>query len=135
MNNICVDLDGVLARYDGWKGIRHFGKPFPYAREFMKSLSKLGHVVIFTCRCKEPEEHDIAMAEGLSVDERKKLVEEWLNKNEIPFDEIYVGQGKPFAQVYIDDRAVVFSPSKNGYSTYGYSKALIETQFLMGVKI
>ena len=26
---IAVDLDGTLARYDGWKGIDHIGDPIP----------------------------------------------------------------------------------------------------------
>src|SRR6185369_12895891 len=37
-----VDLDGVLAKYDTWKGLFTIGEPFPGARKFMHDLMKLG---------------------------------------------------------------------------------------------
>ena len=46
-----IDLDGTLARYDGWKGIEHIGDPIPvmYARvrDWIRSGEKC---YLFTAR-------------------------------------------------------------------------------------
>ena len=34
---ICVDLDGVLNSFDGWKGADFFHPPRPGAREFLQN--------------------------------------------------------------------------------------------------
>jgi shikimate 5-dehydrogenase len=34
---------------------------------------------------------------------------EYLDKNGIVYDQVYVGSGKPMADVYVDDRAIPFS--------------------------
>lgn len=33
-------------------------------------------------------------------------IKEYMDKHELPYDEIYVGQGKPVASYYVDDRGV-----------------------------
>ena len=49
--HICVDFDGVLAEYTGWKGPEHLGDPMPGSREFLKALKNMGYkVVIHTTR-------------------------------------------------------------------------------------
>jgi len=48
--SVCVDLDGVLAQYDGWKGVEHIGDPIPGAVQFTKKLQEVARVVIFTTR-------------------------------------------------------------------------------------
>jgi hypothetical protein len=48
---IGVDLDGTLARYDGWKGIDHIGEPIPKMVERVKRWIAQGKSVrIFTAR-------------------------------------------------------------------------------------
>ena len=45
------DLDGTLARYDGWKGIDHIGEPIPAMVSLIKRLYAEGKVVkIMTAR-------------------------------------------------------------------------------------
>ena len=45
------DLDGTLAKYDGWKGIDHIGEPITPMVELMKRLHDAGKVVkIVTAR-------------------------------------------------------------------------------------
>ena len=39
----------------------------------------------------------------------KNIMEEYLDKHEIPYDEVYTGGGKPLAQFYIDDRGIEFN--------------------------
>lgn len=104
---ICVDLDGVLASYSGWKGLEHFGAPIAGAVDFTRELSGWAEVVIFTSRCQRNDNK-------YSIAERKKLVAQWLDENGFSYDEIYTGQGKPFATAYIDDRGVSCQPQKDG---------------------
>jgi len=48
---IGVDLDGTLARYDGWKGIEHIGEPVPLMLQRVKEWLAEGKTVkIFTAR-------------------------------------------------------------------------------------
>ncbi len=106
---ICVDLDGVLAQYDGWKGLENIGEPIAGAREFMASLSEKYFVLVHTARIAnenvKTEDH---------VQRVKNLVVEWLNENEIPFGDVYTGRGKPLASAFIDDRAVSCRPQEDG---------------------
>lgn len=53
---VAVDLDGTLARYDGWKGIDHIGDPIPLmVSRVRKWLNDGVRVVIFTARAQTPE--------------------------------------------------------------------------------
>lgn len=108
--SVCVDLDGVLASYDGWKGLEHFGDPIEGAVEFTKELSRSHRVVIFTARCH--------VDDGGDVDHARKLVTGWLDRHGFAYDEIYTGQGKPFANAYIDDRAVSCRPQDDGEGAF-----------------
>lgn len=105
---VCVDLDGVLARYDGWNGSDKIGPPLPGALDFASSLAEMADIVIFTSRCSL----DRAAETGKTIDPaRMKLrIIDWLEKNEIPYKDVYVGQGKPLAAAFIDDRAVSCKP-------------------------
>jgi hypothetical protein len=90
---VAVDLDGTLAK-DATGDV--IGAPRPGAKQAMEELQRLGYrVIIFTVRGDE------------------KLVRDWCNKHEIPFDYINEnpdqpddGSGKIIADVYIDDRAI-----------------------------
>jgi len=97
---VCVDLDGVLAHYDGWKGVDHIGDPRPGAVDFTKALSLIADVVIFTTRCNEemnkPEKAHLLV----------NRVRAWLDKHGFQYADVYAGQGKPIAAAYIDDRAI-----------------------------
>lgn len=99
--SVCVDLDGVLAKYDGWKGVDHIGDPIPRAREFLELLSKNFHIIIHTTRV-NPEVNT-----GHTYEELRAKVEAWLVKHEMVYDDI---QSKPLAIAYIDDRACYCEP-------------------------
>jgi len=54
---IGVDLDGTLARYDGWVGPEYIGEPIPEMLERVKQWVSNGQTVkIFTARCSVPEQ-------------------------------------------------------------------------------
>jgi hypothetical protein len=109
---VAVDLDGVLAKYDGWKGVRNIGDPIPGAVEFLKDLSKFANVVIYTTRCSTDTNP------GIGLDLLEGMVRNWLTLHGFVYSSIYVGQGKPIAAAYIDDRAVTCKPQENGQLAY-----------------
>ncbi len=104
---VCVDLDGVLADYSkGWQGIDIIGDPIPGAVEFTKELTKFANVVVYTTRCKtfaegEPGPEGQPEVNRSSLEVIVKFVTDWLQKWDIPYDEVYGGQGKPFAVAYV----------------------------------
>ena len=121
---VCVDLDGVLAKLDKWEGVERFGPVIPGARFFLEELRRKGfRIIIHTVRCSPDvnppiEEGNlpsgpkwlpggrVAFWTTYLVD----LVRQWLTENDLPFDEIWSGRGKPLADIYIDDRAVGCRP-------------------------
>jgi adenylylsulfate kinase len=88
--HVCVDFDGVLAEYTGWKGPENLGRPRAGAREFLEEIGHLGmKVIILTTR------------DPLNVDE-------WLRRYGLYHLVDRVTQQKPPALTYIDDRAICF---------------------------
>lgn len=62
------DLDGTLAKYDGWKGVEHIGEPIKPMVDLAKRLHEKGiKVKIFTARVAYPDTSDAA----------RKRIEEW----------------------------------------------------------
>lgn len=87
---VCVDLDGVLNVYDGWRAPEFFHPPRPGAREFLRELKEGGfEVVVFTVRY-------------------SPWVEKWLQEHGLSDLVREVTDRKPPAHVYLDDRAVCF---------------------------
>jgi hypothetical protein len=87
---VCVDLDGVLNVFDGWRSPEYFHPPRPGAREFLAGLNAAGfEVVVFTVRY-------------------APWVEGWLAEHGLSALVKGVTDRKPAAHVYLDDRAVCF---------------------------
>jgi hypothetical protein len=50
---VCVDLNGVLDAYTGWKHADHWDAPRAGAHEFLRALTERGFdVVVFTTPCR-----------------------------------------------------------------------------------
>jgi len=90
---VCVDLNGVLDMYTGWKHADHWDPPRDGAREFLEQLNQHGYrVVVFTTR--------------YSGD-----VWRWLDANGLSAFVDEVTDRKPPAHAFVDDRAVRFDGS------------------------
>ena len=126
--SVAVDVDGVLAQYDGWKGVEHIGDPIPGAVEFTKKLQEIARVVIFTTRVNADPK---ISGRNESVEMLTQRVKLWLDAHGFAYDEIYVGQGKPLAAAYVDDRAVTCCP-QDGASDCEYKAALYDVRILVG---
>lgn len=107
---VCMDLDGVLAQYDGWQGHDRIGPPIEGALEFARSIAEFAEIIIFTSRCStEPRENHETVSR-LTPGQIRIHVIEWLERHGFPFSDVYIGQGKPAADAFIDDRAVPCQP-------------------------
>ena len=118
MKTVCVDFDGVIAFYDGCKGINHFGEPIEGAREFLQALRSHGYnILIHTARCNvalngfevKSASSDNYLSKYVAL---RRLLLDYMKKYDLPFDDVHMGQGKPLADAYIDDRAVPCQPMK-----------------------
>ncbi len=98
---VCVDVDGTLAEYKGWRGYEHIGKPIKSVIDDLNALvasKKKVHVIIHTCR--------VTTVDNKVIPQALRALELWLTKNRIPYNEIWTGTGKPYANEYWDDKAV-----------------------------
>jgi hypothetical protein len=87
---VCVDLNGVLDAYTGWRNPDHWDPPRPGARRFLEDLRAHGFdVVVFTTR------HPTG-------------VRRWLREHGLADLVGAVTRRKPPAHVFIDDRAICF---------------------------
>lgn len=101
---IVIDLDGTICPIKEKNASYQDLVPLEGAVERIKQLKSMGHyIIISTARNMATQESNI----GKVVKNIGKVTLDWLEKYDIPYDEIYFG--KPNAQVYIDDRALRFS--------------------------
>ena len=114
---IAVDFDGVLHRYSkGWDDGSIYDPPMPGTKAGMEQLRKHGYtLLIFSARNRNPD--------------REEEMRAWLKEHEIPFDRIAtLADGKPFADVYLDDLAVRFEGWTNAIPAVVRAVATHRTQ-------
>ncbi len=112
---VCVDLDGVLARYDGWAGKKTIGDPLPGALEFLRKLQSFAEVIIYSSRIDQEKKADA------------EILADWLNQHQLPYDAIHQEAGKPKALAFIDDRAVTCQPQAVGPAAYAAAEQAART--------
>lgn len=100
---IGVDLDGTLAKYDGWKGVEHIGEPVPAMLARVQAWLAEGKTVkIFTARVAG---HGAQLLIGGGAEDAITPIQEWCKKH--IGVELEVTNVKDFGCVAIyDDRAV-----------------------------
>lgn len=102
---IAIDLDGVLAQYEGWVSEDHTLPPVPGAKEFVEDLLQDGFdVAIYSTR------PVLVVANwldrwGFAFPQRYPIV----NPASEKWGRIRISEGKPKALVYIDDRGFRFT--------------------------
>ena len=93
--NICVDFDDTIS-------VRVFGTIVP-ARGVIEGLERLranGYkIIVHSARAWEKFED-----RAERIDEMRYYLDTW----GVPYNEIWVGAGKPVAKAYVDDRALRF---------------------------
>lgn len=101
---ICIDFDGVICQLkktdsDSYENL----KPMPGAVEKLTQLKQSGHyLIIYTARRMKTHQGNL----GAVIADIGRITIDWLDKNQVPYDEIYFG--KPWADIYIDDNAYRF---------------------------
>ena len=104
---IAIDLDGTILTFNwsDWmlSGMNYFGNPKRDAKKVIEMLYNDGHeIIIHTCRTNP------VLIEGYSQKELKTRVAKTLADHGIKYHSIWDGQGKPIADIYIDDNGYKF---------------------------
>ena len=97
----CFDLDGTICHIK--KEGQHYldVEPLPGAVQPLQKLKSNGHyMIIMTARNMLTYNNNV----GKIIANQSPVVIEWLNKHQIPYDELHFG--KPLADFYIDDKAI-----------------------------
>lgn len=104
MARICLDLDGVIAELKRPGQTYADVPPVAGAPEKIRALKAAGHTIIIqTARHMKTCQGNA----GLAAARIGRQTLDWLERHQIPYDEIYFG--KPWAQIYIDDNALRFT--------------------------
>ena len=105
---IVIDLDGTICALKQKNETYADVLVKPGAVEFINKLKQEGHyIIIQTARNMATCESNM----GKVIKNVGKVTLDWLEKNEVVYDEIYFG--KPNANIYIDDRAFRFEDWQN----------------------
>ena len=100
---IVVDLDGTICPLKKPGESYADLTPLPGALQRLQEWRKAGHyIIIQTARNMATQKSNM----GKVLRNVGKITLDWLDKHEIPYDEIYFG--KPNGEIYIDDRAFRF---------------------------
>ena len=119
---VCLDLDGVLAKYERWRGFDHIGPPLPGRLRVCMVAGgvcryRYLHFAMFAGRGGKSE----SCRTGPDEDQDHRVA----RKIQFPYTDVYIGQGKPRAAAFIDDRAVSCSPQTDKDA---FKKALASTR-------
>lgn len=101
INRICFDFDGTLVTSPFVQGDYSTVQPIHRNIQYAQFLKSLGHIIIiYTARRMKTHNGNV----GAVVMDIARVTLDTIDKYDIPCDEIYFG--KPYADFYIDDKAV-----------------------------
>lgn len=101
---LCIDLDGTICETKRQDQDYADVVPLPGAIEAMKDFKARGYyVVIHTARNMRTYNSNV----GAVIRNQAKTVIDWLDKYEVPYDELLFG--KPHVDYFIDDKGLTFT--------------------------
>lgn len=103
---ICIDIDGTICSLKQPGEIYKDLLPLKGAAQKIKSLRQQGCYIIF-CTARHMKTCNSNV--GMVIAREGAALIEWLKKHEFEYDELWFG--KPYAHVYIDDKALQFKGS------------------------
>lgn len=108
---IGFDLDGTLAKYDGWVGNAEIGEPVKPILDKLLYLLDQGHTVkIFTARVAGIGVYDMSLSRNLTEEDVLDPIREWCRKH--IGQELEITNVKDFGmKVLYDDRCVAVEPN------------------------
>ena len=90
MRTIACDFDGVIHDWAHPKPGRKMGLPMPGTKEALELLKSAGYkILIHSCN-------------------RPQVIRDFMSYYALPYDSIWESQGKPVADVYLDDKGLRF---------------------------
>ena len=105
---ICVDMDGTICKNKKEWQDYYDVEPMPDAAHSLRELKNKGYyIVIHTARGMRTFNNN----EGKVIGYHSKKITEWLEKWEIPFDELLFA--KPHVDYFIDDKGYRFGNWKD----------------------
>ncbi|AUH74275.1 HAD hydrolase family protein [Legionella sainthelensi] len=103
---ICIDIDGTICTLREANQTYKNVLPLPGAAQKIKELRENGNYIILnTARHMKTCESNI----GQVIAREGHTLLEWLKEHHFEYDEIWFG--KPYADLYIDDKALKFEGS------------------------
>lgn len=109
---LCIDLDGVICEIKNDNQEYSNVKPIKGSIETLHKLKDQGYyIILHTARHMRTCDANL----GKVTAKIGKITIDWLDKHNVPYDEIYFG--KPIADIYIDDNAFRFNnwPETNNF--------------------
>lgn len=101
---LAIDIDGTICRFRQEGESYSDVLPLPGAVEKLQQFRQNGHyLILLTARHMKTCGGNV----GLVVARQGKTLFDWLEKHQIPFDEVWFG--KPQADIYIDDNGYRFT--------------------------
>jgi hypothetical protein len=87
---VCLDFDGVMNTYDGWKGPEYLFEPRQGLKEFLSKVNEAGFKI------------------AVNSTRTAKSIYGWLDEHNLRIFVDLVTDTKPPAVAYIDDRGICF---------------------------
>jgi capsule biosynthesis phosphatase len=110
---VCFDLDNTLVTYPQVPGDYTTVQPVETMIELVRKMKSEGHtIIVHTARRMKTRNHNV----GAVCRDIGRITFDTLDKFGIPYDELIFG--KPYADIYIDDRSV--NPYRQDISSMGY---------------
>lgn len=97
---VAVELDGVICN-NRQKSNSYFGDITNGAINFLNDIGKFARVIIYTDRVNLENNQNDQQLRRTILD-----IKQFLDSNNLYYDNIHCGQGKPFADAYVDPKAV-----------------------------